>query len=254
MKLIINADDFGLTKGVNAAIVEAMNNGVVTTTTLMVNQLGTADAIDLIHTHKLESVGLHVNFTLGKPVSKPADIASLVDGNGEFHSRKYLTDNAEKINAEHVYIEAMNQYLNAKSYGVDIDHIDSHHFAAFLPNLRDGFIKFANKVGLPSRRADYYIDDLQALDVSTTDIFSAQFYGERANITGLKEIIIKLKGSGNKITAEIMAHPGYSDEELASLSSYTKQRERELSVLLSEEIKSWLQEQEIELIDFKGIK
>ncbi|PSU34832.1 ChbG/HpnK family deacetylase [Photobacterium lutimaris] len=254
MKLIINADDFGLTKGVNAAIVEAMNNGVVTSTTLMVNQLGTADAIDLIHTHKLESIGLHVNLTLGKPVSEPEEISSLVDSNGEFHSRKYLTDNADKINAEHVYIEAMNQYLNAKSYGVDIDHFDSHHFAAFLPNLRDGFIKFANEVGLASRRADYYIEDIQALAVKTTDKFSAQFYGERANIKGLKDTILELKGSDNETTVEIMAHPGYSGDELASLSSYTTQREHELSVLLSDEIKSWLQAQEIELIDFKGIK
>ncbi|MGR5065217.1 ChbG/HpnK family deacetylase [Photobacterium sp. DNB22_13_2] len=254
MKLIINADDFGLTKGVNAAIVEAINNGVVMSTTLMVNQLGTADAIDLIHTHKLESIGLHVNLTLGKPVSEPGEVSSLVDGNGEFHSRKYLTDHAEQINAEHVYIEAMNQYLNAKSYGVEIDHFDSHHFAAFLPNLRDGFIKFANEVGLASRRADYYIDDIQALAVKTTDKFSAQFYGERANIKGLKDTILELKGSDKETTVEIMAHPGYSDDELASLSSYTTQREHELSVLLSEEIKIWLQAQEIELIDFKGIK
>lgn len=252
MKLIINADDFGLTDGVNKAIVESIKHGVVTSTTLMVNQQGTDNAVALIQEHNLDCVGLHINLTLGEPISNPDTIASLVDESGHFHSRKYLVENTNSIDAEHVYIEATNQYNNAISLGVDIDHIDSHHFAAFLPNIRNGFIKFANEVALPCRRADYYIQNIQELKVKTTDIFSAKYYGDRADINGLKETILELKNSNSNV-AEIMAHPGYSDSLLTQLSSYAIKREQELRTLTSLEIKAWLHEQQIELIDFKGI-
>ncbi|MGD8171774.1 ChbG/HpnK family deacetylase [Vibrio sp. TRT 21S02] len=254
MKLIINADDFGLTKSVNKAIVEAMTHGVVSSTTLMVNQSGTLDAVDLIATHQLKGVGLHVNLTLGKPVSDPSDIPTLVDDSGHFHCRQYLLDNAERVNSEHVFLEAMNQYTKAIELGVAVDHVDSHHFSAFLPNVREGFIKFVNAINLPTRRADYYVRDLSLLKVKTTDRFSAEFFDEKATLHDLKQIISESKNEGGMEVLEVMAHPGYSDASLAALSSYTERREQELEILLSGALKDWLYREQIELINFEGLQ
>ncbi|MGF1718592.1 ChbG/HpnK family deacetylase [Vibrio kyushuensis] len=253
MKLIINADDFGLTKGTNAAIVEAMKSGLVTTTTLMVNQLGTDDAIDLIKTYGLTNIGLHVNLTSGKPASNPADIPDLVDNNGQFLSRADLTDNSMSISPQQVYLEAMNQYKLAASKGVDICHVDSHHFSAFLPNIRQGFIRFVNELGLPSRRPDYYDEKIDDLNVITTDQFSSKFYAGRANENGFKQTVLELLEQNPNGCVEIMAHPAYYDSELDSVSSYTAQRELELQVLTSKNLAEWLNENDIQLITFNEL-
>ncbi|MCK6264480.1 ChbG/HpnK family deacetylase [Vibrio sp. ZSDE26] len=253
MQLIINADDFGLTAGINSAIVEAMQSGLVTSTTLMVNQEGTDDAIELMHQHELENIGLHVNITSGKAVSDPKDIPDLVDENGRFLGRSHLVLECESIPSSQVYLEAMNQYKAAISKGVKLAHVDSHHFAAFLPNLINGFVQFANEVGLPTRRPDYYDQDLTTLNVPTTDQFSSHFYAGRATEAGFKQTILELKEIAPNGTAEIMAHPAYYDSELDAVSSYTAQRELELNVLLSPTLREWLDSQGVGLISFNDI-
>ncbi len=253
MKLIINADDFGLTTGTNSAIVEAMKNGMVTSTTLMVNQSGTDEAVELINKYSLENIGLHVNITSGKAVSNPNDIPDLVDQDGMFLGRAHLIDAADSIPSCQVYLEAMNQYNAAISKGVKLVHVDSHHFAAFLPNLRDGFVQFANEVGLPTRRPDYYDQDLTSLSVPTTDQFSGKFYAARATEEGFKQTILELKEIAPNGTAEIMAHPAYYDSDLDAVSSYTAQRELELNVLLSPTLREWLDSQGVGLISFNDI-
>ncbi|MGC9401925.1 carbohydrate deacetylase [Vibrio genomosp. F10 str. 9ZC157] len=253
MKLIINADDFGLTKGTNSAIVQAMKFGLVTSTTLMLNQLGTEDAIDIIQTYDLANIGLHVNISSGKAVSNIEDIPDLVDENGMFLGRRHLANVCESISSHQVYLEAMNQYKLALSKGVNISHVDSHHFAAFLPNLKRGFIEFANEVGLPTRRPDYYDQDLTSLTVLTPDQFSGKFYAGRSNEEGFKQTILELKENNPRGTAEIMAHPAHCDLDLAAVSSYTAQRELELNILTSPHIKQWLAEQGVELISFNDL-
>ncbi|GAL13594.1 cellobiose phosphotransferase system YdjC-like protein [Vibrio astriarenae] len=254
MKLIINADDFGLTKQVNRAIVQAMQNGVVTSTTLMTNQPATEHAIKLIKEHQLDNIGLHVTLTSGRPISPIKNVADLIDENGQFLTYSELSKLSESIPPEQVYTEAMSQYRFAVSRGVNLTHIDSHHFAAFLPNLSEGFLAFANEVGLPCRRCDFFENNIAKLKVPTTDRFSARFYAERANKEGFKQTILELSEVVPNGTAEIMAHPAYEDDTLKSLSSYTSQREVELMVLTSFEIRTWLAQQGVELINFQQLQ
>ena len=69
MKLIVNADDFGLTDGVTYGILDAMNNGIVTSTTMMVNTPGTAKAATIARENPELAVGLHINISLGCPLT-----------------------------------------------------------------------------------------------------------------------------------------------------------------------------------------
>lgn len=69
MKLIVNADDFGLTSGVTYGIYDAMCRGVVTSTTMMVNTSATLLAAQLAKREPALAVGLHVNISLGGPLT-----------------------------------------------------------------------------------------------------------------------------------------------------------------------------------------
>ncbi|GAL34979.1 cellobiose phosphotransferase system YdjC-like protein [Vibrio maritimus] len=76
MKLILNADDFGLTESVNLAIVDCIKAGVVKSTTVMMNQPGTAHAATLNAQGLIPDVGLHFTLTSGKPIAEPSLIPS----------------------------------------------------------------------------------------------------------------------------------------------------------------------------------
>lgn len=84
--LIINADDFGLSPGVNQGIAEAYQAGGISSTTVMVNMPGFTDAVRLASLHPGLGVGLHFNLTYGRPVSDPRLIPSLIQADGRFHS------------------------------------------------------------------------------------------------------------------------------------------------------------------------
>src|SRR5208282_4356090 len=82
-RLIVNADDFGFTAGVNRGIVEAHSRGVVTSSTLMANGPSFSDAVQLAATVPQLSVGCHIVLIDGQPVLEPKAISSLVDHTGD---------------------------------------------------------------------------------------------------------------------------------------------------------------------------
>ena len=83
-RLIVNADDFGLTPGVNRAIAEAHQRGIVTSTTLMANSAAFAQAVESAHTLPRLSVGCHVVLVDGAPILSPDRVGSLVNDQGHF--------------------------------------------------------------------------------------------------------------------------------------------------------------------------
>jgi predicted glycoside hydrolase/deacetylase ChbG (UPF0249 family) len=128
MKLIINADDFGMTKYVNEAIIELCKLGVTTSTTVMVNMPFWKEITDLLPL-KHVSIGLHVNLTEGLPVTDPKLIPSLLNSKGFFHNPKELKNLAKsgKINKDQLMIELKNQFqMLYDLIGERIDHFDSH--------------------------------------------------------------------------------------------------------------------------------
>ena len=123
--LIVNADDFGLTAGVSRGILEAHRRGIVTSTTLLVNR-----EIDPALMEELKSsglgFGLHLNLTLGAPVSNPKRIPSLVNGEGRFI--RDAREAAARAKADEARIEVGAQ-IDAfrRITGCFPTHLDSHH-------------------------------------------------------------------------------------------------------------------------------
>lgn len=151
MNIIINADDFGMTKSINNAIIELMKLGTVTSTTVMVNMPHVQEAVLLLDIPKI-SIGLHFNLTEGKPLSDPAEVKSIIDANGKFYDKKQLEFRAKNnlIVKEEVLLELKTQYEKLYSIiGDRITHFDSHQGLNRIPVVFKALLDFGNETEKP---------------------------------------------------------------------------------------------------------
>ncbi|MGV2986321.1 carbohydrate deacetylase [Vibrio sp. E150_011] len=250
MKLILNADDFGLTETVNNAIVDCFRSGIVRSTTIMMNQPGTQHAVDLYHQGLIREVGLHFTVTAGKPILDAKQVSTLVDEQGDFLERRELYRKTD-ICSEQVYKEIQAQYQAALNAGLAINHLDTHHFGGIFPRLKAAFTRFANDVNLPVRRTDSIIAGQDVLKVTTTDAFDVGFYNDGANLEHLKAMLISYQHKVPNGIVEFMCHPAKEvTTELKRLSGYTDKRVAEFNILTSIELNDWLAANNIECIGF----
>ncbi|MGM0710469.1 chitin disaccharide deacetylase [Brevibacillus parabrevis] len=247
MKLIVNADDFGYSKGVNLGIIEAHRAGVVTSTTTMVNMGGFEHAVQLARETPTLGVGIHLVLTCGAPVSH--DVPSLTDEHGRFH-RGY--DYLGTTSPEDVEKELRSQIEKYLATGLAPTHIDSHHHvhahAAILPIV----LRLAQEYRLPVRNPwGFQAGDREKQpDVLTTEGFSHRFYGEDLSVQTFFDIVEELADCS---VAEMMTHPAYLDEAILTGSSYALPRTRELQILTAKEIKEYVQTRQIQLVTFKEL-
>ncbi|GAB2639674.1 carbohydrate deacetylase [Vibrio panuliri] len=250
MKLIVNADDFGLTVKVNEAICKALDAGIVKSTTLMMNQPATNHAIRLIKEKKLQDVGLHLVFTSGRPITPISQVPDLVDDAGMFLDKSVLMAK-ETLPQDQLLTEFRAQYHAALEAGVDINHIDGHHFANAYPALKQTFIKFANEVQLPVRRIDTVRGGQGLLNVVTPDVFDISFYDDGVRMDKFKAELLHYKRQYPDGIVEFMCHPGRpDDEQLKMLSSYTTKRFHELRILTDCDFLEWLIDNGIEPVGY----
>lgn len=128
MRLIINADDFGMTHPVNEAIIDLIHHKRISSTSVMANMPFAVEAKSLTCFTDI-SIGLHINFTQGKPVSDASKISSIVDKDGNFLSKSDLLEKTKqnKVLYDHIKIELFAQYDQLQQFvGNRISHFDSH--------------------------------------------------------------------------------------------------------------------------------
>src|SRR5262249_49277242 len=124
-RLIVNADDFGLTRGVSRGILEAGRSGIVTSTTVLVNRAADRGQLEELSASGLR-VGLHFTLTRGAPVSAPRRVPSLLDDAGQL--RRDPVAVAERARPDEARIEIGNQIDAFRSLmGRFPTHLDSHH-------------------------------------------------------------------------------------------------------------------------------
>ncbi|MCX7970531.1 MAG: chitin disaccharide deacetylase [Negativicutes bacterium] len=252
MKVIINADDFGLTPGVNEGIVRAMRYGVVTSTTWMANMPASAAALDLAGQHGISDIGQHLVLTCGRPVLPPGQVPSLVDDNGFFHRNLWRQGNeAEPGEVER---EWRAQIARGRELGLVANHFDSHHHAHMLPRFAPVFIRLAAEAGVPVRLGDephrrqqpdrfMSYGELRRLAeeyrVKVPAMFASTFYGEGMTVEGLLGLVDEFLAAG-QAAVEFMCHPAVVDEELLRISSYARPREMELAILTDSRLREQL--------------
>lgn len=158
IRLVVNADDFGLTPAISRGILRAHRDGIVTSTSLLGNlsaaDLETARA-QLAEAPRL-GVGVHLALTGGAPVSPAGQVASLVMPGGGFHPRgtDFITAWARgRVAADEVHRELDAQVGRIRDAGIAVDHLDTHHHLGFLPVIGRAVEEVARRHGIAGIRS-----------------------------------------------------------------------------------------------------
>jgi hopanoid biosynthesis associated protein HpnK len=285
-RLIVNADDFGLTYGVNRAIAEAHEQGVVTSATLMANGSALAQAIELAASVPKLSVGCHVVLVDGTPVSDAAHVSSLIVEGGTPRFRTSISDFAlhcmrGKLVASEVEMEATAQIRKLQTSGVTVSHLDTHKHTHLFPQVLHPLLRaakicgvhsirnpaepirlgrVAGKPGLWKRWAQVRVLNRIANDFrsSVRDAGMVTPDGTLGVVvTGVMDERI-LKALIDYIpdgTWELVCHPGYNDDDLARIDTRLRaSRVLELELLKSTAIRKELEKHEIELISYRDLE
>ena len=228
-KLIVNADDFGQSDGINTGIIRGYEEGIVTSTSLMVRYRTAIDAADYAAKHPDFDLGLHID--LGEWIFKDCDwvpIYEVIDLN-----------DLDAVQSE------INNQLNSfiRLIGRPPSHIDSHQHVHMRDSIRPLFIQMAKKLKITLRRCNPVVQ------------YCGEFYGQLENAEpfheaiseqGLSAIIKKL-ASGY---TEMACHPSlFSDIE----TMYRNERKIELNTLCNKNIIALLAEENVELCSFRDI-
>ncbi len=230
IRLIINADDFGLTEGVCSGIVRAIHAGGVTATTAMVCVPGAVERLRRWAPEIAGRIGAHLQLTSGTPVLPPERVRSLVQTDGNFPSsrKEVRTPRREEIVSEwRAQIESL---LRA---GIEPTHLDSHHHIHRLPAALPAFLEIAKQYGLPARSVDRAMTaTLHAAGVPCVDATLTGWYGGELSVASLVRILREgVREYPEAESFELMCHPGFFDNDQGRFSRYTGDRERELAAL-----------------------
>ncbi len=160
-RLIINADDFGLTAGVNRGILEAHGHGVVTSATLMATASAFAEAVQLAQSAPRLGVGCHLVLVDGSPVLSAAQIPSLIVGRNEHKDGARFREGLGSfallaifglLVPEQIEAEATTQIRKLQSSGVAVSHLDSHKHTHMFPQVLRPLLRAAKACGVRALR------------------------------------------------------------------------------------------------------
>jgi len=215
--VIVNADDFGSSEGINRGIIEAHETGIVTSASLMVNAPATEAAVELARDHQALSLGLHVNFTgEGEEIVDLRDLQAVKSGLEAQFSR---------------FLELTGQRPT---------HIDSHHHIHREFNVGHLFMELGRRHGLPLRGYS---------DVMYVGGFYGQWEHGQSDETHINvESLVSLLRSVKPGFTEIACHPGYVTGGFVSV--YNREREIELKSLTDPRAKAAIEEEDIELVNY----
>jgi predicted glycoside hydrolase/deacetylase ChbG (UPF0249 family) len=269
-RLILNADDFGLTGGVNRAIVELYQAGGLTSTTLMARAAATEEAIEMARCTPTLGVGCHVVLVDGEPVLPARELPTLVDQRtGRFRPtlggflQRVLTG---RIASSEIEAEAGAQIALLQSKGVKLTHIDTHKHTHMFSAVLRPLLRTARAAGIGAvrnpfepvwslrvtpgspwlRRAEVHL--LRRLEPAFRRIVAEEGFATTDGAIGVLAtgtldavtvtlLLAKLPAG----TWELVTHPGYNDADLACahtrlLESRESEREALLSIALKDEI------------------
>lgn len=231
MKILFNADDFGLTKSVTEGIIKAHTDGIVGSATLMMNGHATDYAVKKAKEYPTLKVGIHLVLTWGRPLS--SDVPDLVANDGTFkYNNAYTTMTSP--NLKQLEKEWQTQIEAFLATGLHLHHIDSHHHVHGWKPLQDVVIKLAKQYNIPVR----YMDSLSAYpDMLLTEALYMDFYGD-----GIYNNVFDEMKQLDVNSVEVMTHPAFVDDDLRDVSSYIEKRAEELDILCRLRKPIWMED------------
>lgn len=285
-RLIVNADDFGLTQGVNRAIIEAHCQGVVTAATLMANGQAFDDAAQRLTSAPRLSVGCHVVLVDGLPVLEEGQTPTLSHRkfhDGRFYeslSRFALRATSGSIDAEEIEAEATAQIRKLQAAGIVVSHLDTHKHTHIFPAVLRPLLRAARACGVPALRNPF--GPVHVSIVAKRPSLWKQF-GKVTVLSRLGKTFRRSVAGAGMLTTdgtvgivttgamdaslfrnivdslpegtwELVCHPGYNDADLDSIRTRLREsRVVELRLLTSPEAREILDRSGVQLISYREL-
>lgn len=287
-RLIINADDLGLTPGVNRAIVECHRAGTVTSSTLMANSQAFDHAVALAREHPRLRLGCHTMLVDGAPLLPPAEVPSLLTSQNGSAFRNGIGGFAQatltgKLHADEITREATAQIRKLQSAGIDVTHFDTHKHTHMFPQILRPLLRAARDCGVRAVRNPFA--PLKAMAFATfmkrpklwvryTEVRALRRFARAFQIeveaAGLRtthgtfgivatgaldqQLFDALIGSIPDGDWEFVCHPGYNDPDLDGVATRLRaSRVEELKVLTSSPALETLRRHHISPITFADL-
>jgi hypothetical protein len=225
VRIIVNADDFGLSSSVNNAIIRSFQKGLINSTTIMANMPGFDGAVELAHKNSiLDKIGIHLNLSEGNPLNTNILNTKLFNNNSRSDHKKFikslffLSGNDKKL----IFEEFAAQIKKVRNAGIQINHIDTHHHIDEVLPITKIILSLLKEYDIPSMRI------LNNLNQSTRfyksgyrSILNHHIRSKKANFSDFfgnrEEAISRLRNDkpvrrGHCL--EIMVHPDLNSESV----------------------------------------
>lgn len=287
-RLIVNADDFGLTSGVNRAIVACHEHGIVSSATLMATGACFDEAAALAAQMPRLSVGCHIVLVDGTPLLPPGDVRSLLaPGTDRFYHSigEVLRALARgRFRAEEVEAEARAQFARLQRAHVELSHFDAHKHTHMFPSILAPLLRAASAHGIAAVRNPFeapgvvrfreacgntsllirkaettllrtflrrrWLSAVRRAGFATTDGSLGVAATGTLNGASLRAMLKKMPQG----VWELVCHPGYNDRELAAVRTRLREsREVEMAALLGITASEILGEYGAELVPYRAI-
>lgn len=280
-RLIVNADDFGLSTGVNRAVELAWQQGILTQTSLMAGGAAFDEAIEIAKRNPGLQVGLHLTLVQGRPVLPPEQIPDLVGPDGRF------PDNPVTVGMKLFFDPTLRMQLRAeieaqiariKRTGIQLSHVDGHLNIQMHPTVfallaelmpQHGITSFRitrerlgqNLLHDRSRMVGKTVERLIFGALSAHAVSSLKWHGivHAAEVKGIlnsgritEDYLLAILGGLTAGTTEIYLHPGCLPDDEISRRMPDYRHEQELTALLSPAVKQRLRELDIRLCNYRG--
>ncbi len=281
-QIIINADDFGLTEGINRGIVKAYSDGILTSASLLPNGPKFNDAVALSRENPGLGVGVHLNIFRGKPILGKSEVSSLIDKNGYFISSPgyfFLKSMLNRVKPDEIENEFRAQISRVISAGILPSHLDTEKHIHVFPFIYKILFNLATEFKIGKVRClepGRYFKQLLNIRRLTLYLLLLSTRGRRKNIDhkGIltPKCIYGLLDGGNMFqdkyrkifntcegNVEIVCHPGYTYDISENINLemgnfyINRYREKELEALLSKDLKDLANNLGIKFITYRGL-
>ncbi|PYE47172.1 ChbG/HpnK family deacetylase [Paenibacillus barcinonensis] len=254
MKLIVNADDYGITMRVSEGIILGMKQGLITDTSALVNSVHFEQSSAMALEAGITAMGVHLNLTFMTPVLQASAVQSIVDESGRFYRKPGLIPTS--YNPGEVRAELKAQIEKFLASGLTLNHLDTHHGVSVKDaQMHDLVIELAREYNVPMRRDDILSPELEGrlvdAGVRSTDILCVDPAMPSLQECWFRSVLEQYKDT--ECIVEIAGHPGYADGELRSISSLADEREHDLALLMNPALREYVRQQGIQLISYSQL-
>ena len=279
-QIIVNADDFGRHKLMNAAVEKGLTTGCLRSATLMPGGEAFEDAIRIAKAYPELGVGVHLTLVNGNPILPPEEISSMVTSEGVFWPdhmtfvKKYFLG---QIKLKEIKRELTAQLQKVQETGIKISHVDSHQHLHTLPGIIDFILELAKGAGIRAIRIPRTPIKVEERELNSVgqligrtglatlaamaaakarkqgflmpEHFAGLVAGGAVDTASLIEIFRNLKEG----TTEVMMHPGVDNRILAKETQWDHDYETELRAITAPEVMGFLEENHVKIGNFNSL-